>query len=739
MQENKIYKITGIVDSVMFKNDQNGYIVLDLDIGSEMVTVVGELGNIDEGEELVVMGDYVTHPKFGIQFSAQYCERKLPETAYAIQKYLSSGVVKGIGPTLSKRIVDAFGEASLDIIENNPSRLMEIKGISPKKYEDISIEFQKIFGIRKLMLYLSKFSIPPAIAIKTWKRWGTYSIEMIKENPYCLCNPGIDLDFNRADKMALSFEEPIDDIYRIKAYAGYVLNVNANAGHTCLPTDKLQKNVCDNLDISEEAFCKMLEKEYEEENFVEYMKKNRSYTFLNKYYTAERYIAGRLAVIKDFFKDNLNDYTENIDLEEELHNIKYEKMQRKAIEVALSQGFMILTGGPGTGKTTTLNAIISLFEQQGISVMIAAPTGRAAKRISDLTGYDAKTIHRLLEVGYSSDGEVKFIHNENNPIHCDVLIIDEMSMVDTLLFESLLRAVKLNCRLILVGDCDQLPSVGAGNVLKDIIDSNTVTVVKLTEIFRQARQSGIVMNAHKIVNGENIELSERKGDFYFLQRLEVDSAVETVIDLYKNRLPKAYNISSAEDIQVISPTRKGFLGTVELNKRLQMEINPPSKNKSETKGIIYVFREGDKIMQTRNNYDIIWSKDGEGGSGIFNGDIGYIEEIKKIECTVRINFDGRIAEYGFDMLEQLELAYAITVHKSQGSEFPFVILPLLNGFDKLYYRNLLYTAVTRAKKLLVIVGSKTQIESMISNNRRSLRFSCLKEFIREEIHELENN
>ena len=725
----ELVKIEGCVENILFRNIENGYVVLDLDMGSALTTVVGELGNIDEGEELCLTGEYITHPKFGVQFKAYLCERKLPETSFAIQKYLSSGVIKGIGPTLAKRIVEEFGDKTLDIIENNAEELLKVKGISPKKLDEISQEFKRIFGIRRLMIYLAQYSVPPAVAIKAWKKWGQFSFDIINENPYALCDFGIELDFNKAEDIAAQLQIPFDNKNRIRAGINYLLIDNTYSGHTCLPTDKLQQKACAILEISEEVFYQTLEQEYNDENLIEYIKGNRCFTFLHDYYIAENYIAGRMTVMKDFFKDNTNDYEDIIDLEESTNDIKYERLQRNAISLALSKGFMILTGGPGTGKTTTLNAIISLYKQQGLRVMLSAPTGRAAKRISDLTGYEAKTIHRLLEVGYESDGRLKFIHDENNPINCDVLIVDEMSMVDTLLFEALLRAIKLSCRLIMVGDSDQLPSVGAGNLLKDLIDSNAITVVELKEIFRQAQKSCIVTNAHKIVEGIIPDLTQKNSDFFFFQRFEESDAEDTIVELYKSRLPKAYNYSPIEDIQILSPTRKGVLGVVELNKRIQQEINPPKKELNEIKGMLYTFRVNDKVMQTKNNYDITWTKDNEAGAGIFNGDIGIIIEVNKVEGIVKINFECRITEYSFEMLDQLELAYAITVHKSQGSEFPVVILPILGGFDKLYFRNLLYTAVTRAKKLLIIVGSKNRVEYMVQNNRKTLRYSCLKSML----------
>ena len=430
--------------------------------------------------------------------------------------------------------------------------------------------------------------------------------------------------------------------------------------------------------------------------------------------------------------DTKINYDEVIDIAEAENGIEYADKQREAINTALSKGFMVLTGGPGTGKTTTLNAIISLFEQQGLKSLICAPTGRAAKRVSDLTGYDAKTIHRLL--GVKAGGEIAgFEHNEENLLDCDVVIVDEMSMVDSLLFEALLRALPIDCKLIMVGDSDQLPSVGAGNVLHDIIESHTVPVISLTEIFRQALESAIITNAHRIVGGEMPVLDNSK-DFFFLQRLDFDEAAALTVDLCENRLPKAYGLDPIGGIQVLSPTRKGPLGTVELNKRLQAALNPPSRQKTEIKTFLYTFRVGDKVMQTKNDYEIDWKKGDERGAGIFNGDIGVITRLNRLLGEIEIDFDGRVAVYNTGMLENLELAYAATVHKSQGSEFDAVILPILGGYDKLYFRNLLYTAVTRAKKLLVIVGSKKRLEFMVKNNRRMNRYTCLRQMLCEEAY-----
>lgn len=727
--ENKTIHIEGTVENVMFRNESNGYIVLDLDAGGELITVVGELGDIEEGEGLILEGEYVTHHKFGTQFRAEYCERKLPDTVINIEKYLSSGAIKGVGPSLAKRIVNVFGEKTLDIMEHDPYRLSEIKGISAGKCEEIASEAKKLFSLRSIMSYLSQYEIKSQFAMKTYQKFGENSKELVQSNPYILCGDSIELDFKKADIIARDERIDKNSHKRIIAGAQYVLKANSTLGHSCLPLSTLLDKTTAALNVSESDFYRAYNEALEEDELFEYVKNQREYVYLPDYYYAEQYISDRIKVLSEFSSPEDFDFDAMIDIEEEENNIKYESLQRKAITSALSRGIMIMTGGPGTGKTTTINAIISIFQKQGFNVFLAAPTGRAAKRMSDLTGCDAKTIHRLLEVEFDVGGKLRFKHNERNPLDCDVLVIDEMSMVDVLLFDSLLRAVRLGCKLIMVGDSDQLPSVGAGNLLGDLISSNTVTVIELKEIFRQARQSCIVTNAHRIVSGEYPDLTQKNNDFFFFKRDDYEKAVRLIIDLAKTRLPNAYKYSPTDDIQILTPSRKGILGTVELNKVLQQELNPPSESKQEQKSFIYTFREGDKVMQTRNNYDIIWRRDDEQGTGIFNGDIGKIININKGTMTAVIDFDGRVAAYPFDMLQQIELAYAITVHKSQGCEFEAVIMPVLGGFDKLYYRNLLYTAVTRAKKLLILIGSEEKVKNMVDNNRRTRRYTCLKSML----------
>ena len=721
--------IEGSVENILFKNPVNGYIVLDLDAGGELITVFGNLGDIEEGEVLILEGNYTTSQKYGTQFKAEYCERKLPENAVNIEKYLASGAIKGIGPGLAKKIVNMFGAASLEIIENNTYRLSEIKGISRKKCDEIAEEAKKLFSLRAVTSFLSQFNIKPKFAMNLFRRYGGNSLDLIKLNPYILCSDGIDVEFTRADSVARELDIPRNSDKRIIAGIQYILRAFSERGHTCMLIEHLLKVVSDKLNISEKEFYDSYNAGLEDNELFNYIIDDNEFVFLPDFYYAEQLIADRINVIRDFISPEDFNYDTLIDMEEAEKNIKYEAKQRQAITTAVSRGLMVLTGGPGTGKTTTLNAIISIFEKRGDKVFLAAPTGRAAKRMSDLTGREAKTIHRLLEVVFDTSDRLVFAHNENNPLDCDVIVIDEMSMVDSILFEKLLRALRLGCRLIMVGDFHQLPSVGAGNLLKDIIASKCVPVVELTEIFRQAQQSSIVMNAHKIVSGEYPDVTRKDSDFFFFKRTEFPNAIDLVVDLAKRRLPNAYKYSPMDDIQIIAPSRKGTVGTVELNKVLQEKLNPPARDKAEHKGFLYTYRVGDKVMQIRNNYDIVWKKDNEQGTGIFNGDIGRIIAISPAAQTVQINFDGRLAVYTFELLSQVELAYAITVHKSQGCEFEAVIMPVMGVFEKLCYRNLLYTAVTRAKKLLILVGSEEYINKMVDNNRRTGRYTCLKHML----------
>ncbi|HBB72481.1 MAG TPA: ATP-dependent RecD-like DNA helicase, partial [Ruminococcus sp.] len=693
--------IEGTVENVIYRSDTSGYTVIDLDAGGELITVVGELGETDVGESLILEGSYISHKKFGTQFQAVYCERKLPSTVVNIEKYLASGAIKGIGPGLAKKIVNVFGDQTLSVIENDPFRLTVVKGISPKKCEEIAAEAKKLFSLKVIMSFLSQYDVKSQFAMRTFQQYGPDAMELLNVNPYLLCGENIGLDFRKADEIAHDLHIEKNSDKRVIAGMQYILRENAvRSGHTCLPVDSLLELTKNALGITERDFFNSLNAGLDDNELFDYMKNDREYTYLPDYYYAEKFISDRIHVLKSFSSPEDFDYDNLIDIEEEENRIRYQELQRKAINTALSRGLMILTGGPGTGKTTTLNAIISIFMKRGDKVLLTAPTGRAAKRMSDLTGFEAKTIHRLLEVAPSSGDRLVFVHNENNPLNCDVLVIDEMSMVDVLLFDKLLRALRLGCRLVMVGDTDQLPSVGAGNLLGDLISSREVPTVQLTEIFRQAQQSCIVTNAHRIISGEMPDLARKDNDFFFFRRSDYDQAADLIVSLNRDRLPKAFGYSPTDDIQILSPSRKGSVGTVELNKLLQNALNPPSPIKQEVKGYIYTYRTGDKVMQTRNNYDLVWKRGSEQGTGVFNGDIGKITGINHAAQTAVVEFDGRVTTYPFDLISQLELAYAITVHKSQGCEFEAVIMPVMGGFEKLSYRNLLYTAVTRAKKLL---------------------------------------
>lgn len=727
--DNKTIRLQGIVEEVIFSNPTNGYIVLDLYTDNDLITVVGELGEVKEGERLIVDGEYTTHAKFGTQFKAVYCERKLPETTDSIERYLASGIIKGIGNSVAKKIVHTFGEDTFYIIENQPERLLEIKGISKKKAIYISKEFRHIFHLKNIVEYLLKFGIGSSVAMKIFRAWDFQSLDKIKDNPYILCGDGINVPFEKVEEMATSCGIKKDSNKRIFAGFECVLNTSAVNGNCCVPYDIFIKLSVKLLHLDRELIEDKCIEAYKEGHIIIFSdSKDNSYIYSNAYYNAEKYIARKVTLMSKLKKLKDIDFTKTIDSLEEVTNITYNEKQREAIGMALNSQFMILTGGPGTGKTTTLNAIITVLKSKGLKVKITAPTGRATKRISEITGYEATTIHRLLEVSFDEDGNQTFNYNEEHQLKCDVIIIDEMSMVDTLLFESVLRATSTFCKIILVGDSDQLPSVSAGNVLKDLISTQLLDVIILDEIFRQAQESAIIMNAHKILKGDYPDILQKDNDFFFLQRLKYSDAQSTILELWKDRLPKAYKYNPLEDIQILSPSRKGALGTVNLNRLVQEAVNPHRSTRNEIKNAVYTFRVGDKVMQIKNNYDKIWSKsDGSHGMGIYNGDMGIIESISN--TGICINFDGREVVYESELIDQLELAYAITIHKSQGSEFNAVIMPILNNFQKLCYRNLLYTGITRAKQLLIIVGSSRELFKMVDNNDQLLRYTCLKDMI----------
>ena len=723
-------EITGTVEEITFRNEQNGFTVLELEVEEEPVIAVGVLPPVNSGEEVHMYGRWTTHPKFGRQFAAQSLESKMPSGASAILRYLSSGAVKGIGPSTATKIVEAFGDSTLEIIENQPMRLAEIRGISKAKAEQISQDFRSHFGLREAMAFLGQYRINPNQALAVYKKFGVGCIELIKDDPYVLCAEGLNIGFERADAIAMSMEKSPDSGRRITAGLTYVLTHNLNNGHTCLPKDKLLEVASSLLEIDREAVADQLEEAIDDSDFMQDEINGTAFIFLPYLYEAELYCAGRIATMAMCPAEPIKNYARQMLVIESVTGITYDKRQTEAIDAAMNKGLLVLTGGPGTGKTTTLNAIIQLLELYGHKVSIAAPTGRAAKRITEITGHEAKTIHRLLEVEWGENDMQSFARNDKNPLDCDALIVDELSMTDILLFQSLLKAVKFGCRLVLVGDSDQLPSVGAGNVLGDLIQSGRVPVVALTEVFRQAQKSAIIMNAHRIVNGEMPQLDLLDSDFFFLPIREKEKIKQMICDLCFTRLPDAYGFNPLKDIQVLCPGRKGELGTVELNKVLQQRFNPQHQKRPEITLNGVIFRQGDKIMQIKNNYHVEWTKDdGTEGTGIFNGDVGMLEEIDKLHGMLKVRFDDRTATYSIDNANELEHAYAITVHKSQGSEFPAVIIPMYPMAPQLCYRNLLYTAVTRARSILIMVGHKQIACQMARNQKKTLRYSALSVFL----------
>ena len=734
-QQHAVRSLRGTVDEVLFFNENTGYIVADLETENAMVTVVGELGQIEEGEELELTGSFVSHPRFGEQFRAESCVRALPSTVVNIERYLASGVIRGIGKALAKRIVAEFGEFTLQVIEKEPEKLQRIKGISPQKCEEIAAAAQEIFGLRSLMGRLAEFGVPASVAMRAYRRYGDIAWELIRENPYRLCGPGIALEFRKAELLAEKLGLPRNAPQRLAAGFRWVMESAALEGHTCLPFAEFLHIATEILGVSETDVLQVYRIALEDQLLFSYSAAGKEYVFLEEYYRAEDFIASRIAAMLAFSPPEDFDCTHAIAQEEAETGTHYADRQKQAIACAFSRGIMVLTGGPGTGKTTTLNAVIHLCKRAGSTVLLAAPTGRAAKRMTELTGCEAKTVHRLLGTDYDENGQLIFQHNEQNPLRADVVIIDEVSMVDTLLFEGLLRALRLSCRVVLVGDEDQLPSVGAGQILHTLIGSGRLPVVRLTEIFRQAQESCIIRSAHAIVNGEMPDLTEKNSDFFFFDRRNAAEAAAFLRDLYIRRLPAAYHFSPANDIQVISPTRKGIVGITELNRMLQEAVNPPEYGKPVLKNLLYTFRAGDKVMQIQNQYEMEWTKDGERGAGIFNGDMGTVVSIDRARQTMRVDFDGRIVIYQASQLDLLELAYAVTVHKSQGSEFDAVILVLPEGQDRLSYRSLLYTAVTRARKLLILIGSPAKVRMMVQNHERMLRFTCLRDMIQAAVPE----
>lgn len=725
--------IGGCVEDIKFRNEQNGYTVLEIGCDDELVTAVGIFADISVGEQVKLSGQWTFHSTFGRQFKVESYERDLPHTTEQLYSYLASGAVKGIGPATAEKIITKFGENSFDILENHPDRLALIKGISSEKAKQMSKSFREQFSVRSIMMSLEQYGMTPNECVKAFKLFGPNTVERVLENPFDLCNIS-GISFERAEVISENLPTPPDSAHRIRAGIVHIITHNLYAdGHTCLPRNKLIKIAADYLGTNEDTADITIDELCESGRLISKSVDSKEFIFLAEAFNEEKTISDRIKLLLRFPPPERKTLYKEIEAVEKELKIEFADNQKEAIQTAVNKGMLILTGGPGTGKTTTLNGIIKLFENEELEIALCAPTGRAAKRMSELTGREAKTVHRLLEVEWDENDRPAFKRNIRNPLECDALIIDELSMVDINLFASLLLALPFGCRLIMVGDSDQLPPVGAGNVLSDLISSKLLPVVSLNEVFRQAMNSLIVTNAHRIVKGEEIIINNQDSDFFLMERSTAAQAADTVAQLYSKRLPNAYGYSPFYDIQVICPSKKGEAGTFRLNNTLQALVNPPESSKNEVTVGYRTFRENDKVMQIKNNYDIIWERGRETGEGIFNGDIGVIKSIDKKGDWAVIHFDDdREATYLKEQLLELELAYAITVHKSQGSEFKCVIMPVVSVIPQLKYRNLLYTAVTRARENLIIVGSAAEVYAMAQNDKKTRRYSMLKRFLLDE-------
>ena len=730
-------EISGVVDSVIFENRENGYTICEIeDESGQPVVLAGTMPYLAEGDSIKAYGAWVIHPTYGKQLKVSSYEKYFPEDRAGILRYLSSRIIKGVGPRTAVKIVDKFGDETFDVIENRPEWLSEISGISRKKALEISASFKEVAGARGIIMRFKDY-LSDNMSMKIYKKWGGSAVDRIKENPYILCEEFQGIGFTKADAVAQSFGIEKNSPMRLSGGIVFFLQtVSAREGHTCVPLEVLKERAAKLLEVDPEEIHDAVLDMLISAKLRSVTRGDTKYIYLSSFYKAEKYTADRLRLVnRQCPSFDAGDIERLISTVERENGIFYDPMQRKAIFSALESGVMILTGGPGTGKTTVIKAIISIFDSLGMDVALAAPTGRAAKRMSEATSYEASTVHKLLEMEFS-DGEVgHFLKNENDRLDEDVLIVDEASMIDIILMEAFLRAVKPGARVILIGDSDQLPSVGAGNVLSDLIESGCFNTIKLTKIFRQDEESRIVSNAHAINEGRLPDVTNKSSDFFFLPRQSDEDTARTIADLWQNRLPRTYGEDAAGKIQVLTPSRKGICGTENLNAMLQGVLNPPDGIKKEKKFRDIVFREGDRVMQTRNNYDLAWEKDGIEGAGIFNGDIGTIEEIDNTEGIFVINFDDKICEYDMSFLEELEHAWAITVHKSQGSEYPFVIFPLYSCAPMLLTRNLFYTAITRAQRMVILVGKKEIIGQMVSNDRQAVRYTGLAGMLKKEVKE----
>ena len=723
-------EVTGTVESVVYRNEQNGYTILEVSTDKkELVTVVGTMPFVSEGENITVRGSYVVHSEYGRQLKADSFEKRIPEQPDAILKYLSSGVIKGIGPKTAEKIVERYGADTFEVMSNHPDWLADFKGISPRRALEIGDEIRRQMGFYRLFDFCRDV-VPMHVALRIYQNYGERAVEQLRTNPYALCGKIRGFSFTAADQIAMGAGGAPDARERVLGATVRVLErACETGGHACLPVKQVVIEVASLLELDPKEVAEH-EKDFVLEKQIGYLhRKADSLLYINRLYEAERSIAGRLLQLdRACVRYRVEDMEPLVNRAMLESGLEYAAMQRKAIFEAASSGVLIITGGPGTGKTTIIKALIRIYESMGCEVALAAPTGRAAKRMAESTACEARTIHRLLEVEFrdEADGDegATFARNEHNLLDADIIIIDEASMIDMFLMQALLAAIRPGARLVLLGDCDQLPSVGAGNVLHDLINSGCFNIVRLTEIFRQGSESLIVTNAHRINRGEMPVTDARDKDFFFMKR-EGGALISTLAEVTAQRLPATYGVSAFDKIQVITPTRKGAAGTETLNQLLQAGLNPPAKDKAEKKFRNVVFREGDKVMQIRNNYDLTWDEDGKERFGIYNGDIGVIGKIYDRQSYMMVSFDGREVKYGFDLLEDLELAYAITVHKSQGSEYPFVVMPVTDFPPMLMTRNLLYTAVTRAKTMAVLIGREDALSRMVENDREAVRYTGL--------------
>ena len=729
--------IRGYVDHIIFRNTDNGYTVMVLIADEEEITCVGNFIDIADGMNIEATGDFVEHNVYGTQFKVEHFEEKAPQDVIAIERYLGSGAIKGIGIALAARIVRRFKEDTFRIIEEEPERLSEIKGISERKAMEIADQVNQKKDLRQAMIFLQQYGINMNLAVKIYQTYGQQIYGIIKENPYKLADDMEGVGFKTADEIATRVGIRADSDFRVRSGIMYALLQATNEGHTYLPMEELTTRAAELLNVDTE----LIESQYMnlsmERKLIMRQVDDVTQMFASSFFYMEANTAAMLKQLDISYDVSDMEIENRLKQIEKQTHMELDEHQVEAVKEAVRNGLLIITGGPGTGKTTTINTIIKYFETEGLDIFLAAPTGRAAKRMSETTGFEARTIHRMLELNGGIEGTAGFERNEQNPLETDVIIIDEMSMVDISLMYNLLKAVTAGTRLILVGDVNQLPSVGPGSVLRDIIESRQFHTVMLTKIFRQASTSDIIVNAHKINKGETVSLDNQSRDFFFLKRYDADKIINVTLQLIKQKLPK-YVDASEYDIQVLTPMRKGLLGVERLNGILQYYLNPAQKGKREHEHGGVIFREGDKVMQIKNNYQLEWeirTKYGlcvDKGSGIFNGDTGIIEEINEFAEYMTISFDeGKKVDYSFKNLDELELAYAITIHKSQGSEYPAVILPLLSGPRMLMNRNLLYTGVTRAKKCVTIVGDENCFAQMIQNNCEQKRYSGLVDRLKE--------